>query len=501
MLVRRIAAGIAALCLALAGSAQPARVRIADQAAFDSLDVTIHRFLEGDGEELDISLGPGPFFFRDGHLRLDAVDASGKRISLAGGPSLILPAMVRAPFDPDACRFVSGGSAPEPVREVRTLKRTRSFVRVMDRRNGICRIRTDSVQDPSLVRDGYIYLTQWYKGATYKITAVKGRYLFFHADDLRQVRLLYSVNLDWTFAMRFPRYRILHGEGKEWRHAVATTFLSLDHASLDGITLSGLDFIGNAKDGDRTLIQVDSSSAPVRMTGCRFEQIRSDCISVSLSQDVTVEDCTFKDCYRCCMTVSPGSSRIDIARNRIESSGLAGENSTCFRCYAADFRIRDNIISDFGYSAILTGLHYTLKKEYPLNGVISGNEIFQTPACFASAPEQLLMDSGAIYISTQNDDLLIEDNYIHDINGPTYNRGIFADDGASHIRIVRNRIKGMGNYYAIDVDPRSAWKMLHRRKRRVNVANEGVVVRDNVVDGKVRIARMRKTNRRLRDQS
>jgi hypothetical protein len=499
MLVRRLATVIAALCLAFAGSAQPTRVRIADQVAFDSLDVTIRTFLEGDGQELDISLGPGPFFFRDGHLRLSGVHAPGKRIRLAGDRTRLFPEMVRTSFNPAACRYISGDDVPETVREVRTLKRTRSFVRVTDRKNGICRIRTDAVQDPSLVRDGYIYLTQWYKGGTYKITAVKGRYLYFHADDLRQVRLLYSVNLDWTFAMRFPRYSILHGDRKEWQHAVATNFLSLNHASLDGISLSGLDFIGNARDGDRTLIQVDSSKAPLRMSGCRFEQSRSDCISVSLSHDVTVEDCTFKDCYRCCMTVSPGSSRIDISRNRIESSGLAGENSTCFRCYAADFRIRDNIISDYGYSAILTGLHYTLKKEYPLNGVISGNEIYQTPACFASAPDQLLMDSGAIYISTQNDDLLVENNYIHDINGPTYNRGIFADDGASHIRIVRNRVTGMGNYYAIDVDPRSAWKMLHRRKRRVNVANESVIVQGNVVDGKVRVAQTRKTNRRLRD--
>ena len=379
------------------------------------------------------------------------------------------------------------------------MKRTRSFVRVTDRKNKICRIRTDAVQDTSLVRDGYIYLTQWYKGVTYKITAVKGRDVYFRADDLRQVRFLYSVNLDWTFAMHFPRYCILHGEQKEWPNAGATTFLSTHHASLGSISLSGLDYIGNAKDAGRTLIAIDSSAVPVRITDCRFEQIRSDCISVNLSCDVAVQECTFKDCYRSCVTASPGSSRIQISRNRIDSCGLAGDNTVSICCYASDFSVRDNVISDYGYGAIGSGVHYTLEKEYSLSGIIAGNEIFQTPAYFASAPDRLLMDSGAIYLSTQIDALRIERNHIHDINGPVYNRGIFADDGASNLLIAGNTITNVRNYHALDIDPRSSWKMLHRRKRRVYVANENVVIRDNVIDGSVRIAKMRKRARRLLD--
>ena len=495
MSVRRLAIVFSVLCWALVGHAQPGFVRIADQAAFDTLGVTIRSFLEGEGRELEISLGPGPFFFRDSHVRLDSIDAPGKRVLLTGDRTRILPALVREPYDPASCRF----NGTEPVPEVREMKRIRSVVWVTDRRNKICRIRTDTVQDTALVRDGYIYLTQWFKGGTYKITAVKGRDIYFRADDLRQIRFLYSVNLDWTFAMHYPRYCILDGKQAECQNADATNFLTVNHASLDGISLVGLDFIGNATDGSRTLIQVDSSAAPVRISDCKFEQIRSDCISISLSRDVTLEDCVFKDCFRGCLTASPGSSRIDIARNRIDSCGLAGENSTCFSCYASDFRIRDNVISDYGYAAIRTGLHYTLEKEHPLSGAITGNEIYQTPAYYASAPDRLLMDSGAIYLATQIDDMLVEGNHIHDINGPTYNRGIFADDGASNIRIVRNTVTGMGSYYAIDVDPRSAWKMLHRRKRRVDVANANVVVRDNVVEGEVRIAKMRKRTRRLLD--
>ena len=97
------------------------------------------------------------------------------------------------------------------------------------------------------------------------------------------------------------------------------------------------------------------------------------------------------------------------------------------------------------------------------------------------------MDSGAIYIATQNDDVRIEDNYIHDINGPTYNRGIFADDGTSNVVIRRNRIENVKNHFALDIDPRSAWKMLRRKERKVNYVHENVVVEDNEVSGRVRV--------------
>ena len=492
MHVRRLISALAACFLALSAGAQPTVLHIDDQAAFDSLGTVIRSFMEGDAPELDIILGPGPFYYRDGHVRLDSISAPGKKVRLTGDRTRLYPALVQAPLDPATCRYGAGGDGPEPLSEVREMKKTRSLILVTDRKNNICRIRTDAVQDTSLVRDGYIYLTQWFKGATYKITAVKGRHIYFKADDLRQVRILYSVNLDWTFAMHYPRYSVLDGGRKTWTNADATTFLSLGGARFDGLSLSGLTFVGNRQEPGRSLIRVENGSAPLSLSECRFEHIHSDCITVDGSDDVVVDDCVFSGCSRGCVTVEPCSSRIGILRNRIDGSGAAGENSACISCYASGFQIRDNVISDYGYAAVRTGIHYSIEKKAPLYGVIAGNEIFQTSAYFASAPDRLLMDSGAIYLTTQIDSLRIEGNHIHDINGPVYNRGIFADDGASNLVIVGNTISNIRSYYALDIDPRSSWKMLHRRKRRVDVANENVVVRDNIVDGEVRIAKMRK---------
>lgn len=480
------------------GLAQPSPIRVDNQEDFDSLGVRVLRFLDGEGEELEIRFGPGPFRFREGHLELDSIQAPGKTVRLLGDGTRLLPVTEAGPFHPSTCRFVSGKAGLEPVPEVRQMKKARSLVWIVDRKQKICRIRTDAVQDPALIRNGYIFLTQWFRGKYYKITGVKGRYVYFQADDLRQIRLLYSVNLDFTFSFRYPRYSIQDGGAEVCQNAAATSFLSIRQSRLDGISLSGFVFVGNdGRDEDRGVIQVDTSSVSLQVSGCRFEQIHSTCLTASLSQGIRVEDCSFADCYRDCITVGTGSTQVVVSRNHFDSTGMSGDNVACITCYAAEFQIRDNVISDFGYSAIRTGIHYSLKKEYPLKGVISGNEIFQTPAYFAAAPDYLLMDSGAIYLSTQIDDMLVENNHIHDINGPTYNRGIFADDGASNLRIVGNTVSNIRNHFAVDVDPRSAWKMLHRRNRLVSVANEHVVVRDNVVDGKARVAHPRR--RRLRN--
>ncbi|MBO6028578.1 MAG: right-handed parallel beta-helix repeat-containing protein [Bacteroidales bacterium] len=475
---------------------EPVSIRIDDQASFDSLGREIRVCLAGGAEEVEVSLGPGPFFFREGHLSLDDIDAPGKTVRITGDGTELLPVMDWRPYDPEVCRY---GVDLRPLPEAREMKRARFFVRVIHRKQGICRIRTDREQDPSLAENGFIYLTEWFRGKTYKITAVKGKDVYFQVDDLRPKRLLFNVNLDWTFSLQFPRYCLLNAP--ESLTAQAGTFLSVRRCKLASLALSGVRFTGNARPaGSRKgLIDIDSTRADVSIAGCRFEQIHSDCITVSGSDAVTVEDCSFLDCSRGCLHADNGSYRTAFLHCRVHSSGLSGDNEVCVLCYGANFRICDNTFSDYGYCAVRTGIHYSAERTGTLSGTITHNEFFQTPAYFAAAPLTGLMDSGAIYVSTQIDSLLIEGNQIHDINGPTYNRGIFVDDGGSHIRIVGNTIRGIANYYAIDIDPRSAWKMLHRRKRRVDVANEDVVIRDNIVDGRVRIAKMRKRTRRLLD--
>lgn len=477
-------------------SLQAVDIRVSGQESFDRLDADMKAALASSPDRIDVYIAPGFYYYQDKHLYLKNIQAENTQIAIHGPGVTLYPAMGREPaFSPVSSYYLRTGSRPALIRRKDPIRRARFLVKIVDKDSKICRLKVDEELPPEAARNGYIYLTQWFRGKTYKILKTEGKTVYFVADDLNPIRLLYNVNLDWTFSFQFPRYRLIHCGLSEPEDqgscAQATTFLLLEHTRLQGLTCSGVTFIGNRYDPGKPgigLITYDAVTAPGSFTECRFEGIRSDCFAVSGTSGFGVENCTFTGNYRHCLKAEVDCVGIRFCRNTVTDSGLCGDNVYVVFCNGRDFLIQDNRISDYGYGGIYTGLYYaTEKQRYTVSGLVSRNELFQTPAYFKAAPDELLMDSGAIYIATQNDDVRIEDNYIHDINGPTYNRGIFADDGTSHVTIRRNRIENVKNHYALDVDPRSAQKMLRRPERKVDVAHEDVVVENNEVKGKVRI--------------
>ena len=97
----------------------------------------------------------------------------------------------------------------------------------------------------------------------------------------------------------------------------------------------------------------------------------------------------------------------------------------------------------------------------------------------------MLIDGGAIYCWTQNKDVVISNNYIHDISGPHGNRGILADDGSINLTICGNRVMNVSPSYCIDI--RKAKRVAWRRKSKIKKVNVGNKIYDNVYDGRVRI--------------
>ena len=94
------------------------------------------------------------------------------------------------------------------------------------------------------------------------------------------------------------------------------------------------------------------------------------------------------------------------------------------------------------------------------------------------------MDTGAIYVYTQNTSLEIRNNFIHDISGPYGNRGIFCDDGTVNTYIHDNRVERISNSYCIDLRRvQSVETRPDSKIRRVNVGNR---IEKNQVDGRIR---------------
>lgn len=489
--MRKLITIIVSVLLWMPLPAETLRLRVDSQETFDRLGETLREALQGSAGTVEVHLAPGCYFFRERHLDLDSIDAPGKNVRVFGEGAVIYPALNQSSFVPDATHFRPEGDSlgvfapPAPIRHASFL------VWVVNRKEKICRIKVDEALDSVALEGGYIYLTQWFRGRTYPVVDIKGKHLYFKAEDLKQQRFLYSVNTDWTFSMQYPRYRLINckSEYAGALQATACTFVSLHDACLDSFQIEGVRFVGNrrlAESPDDALFLLTGTSAAVRVEHCRFEWVQSDCFLAHDMTGLTVRNCLFSHCGRRCVFAGNNTADVHLLSNRVDVSGTGGSNVNAFESYGRHFRIAGNEISDFGYGAIRTGIHYAADKPYEVSGVIQDNLIYQSESYFKASKEELLMDSGAIYIATRCDSVVIRRNVIHHIDGPTYNRGIFADDGASHFQIYDNHISHIG-YFCIDIDPKSAWKMLHRKERKVDYAHKDILVEGNQVDGEIRI--------------
>lgn len=164
--------------------------------------------------------------------------------------------------------------------------------------------------------------------------------------------------------------------------------------------------------------------------------------------------------------------------------GLDAEVTPCVRCQGSDYLIAGNRFVDYGCCAVMAGMHFSEEMKYQSSGVIERNEIYQTDGYRKAAPMNLLMDTGAIYVTTQNASLEIRDNDIHDISGPSDNRGIFCDDGTVNTYIHDNKVERIKNSWCIDL--RKVLSVETRADSKIRRVNVGNCLAGNTVDGKIR---------------
>ena len=135
------------------------------------------------------------------------------------------------------------------------------------------------------------------------------------------------------------------------------------------------------------------------------------------------------------------------------------------------------------YRYSLTQQIYTAEELRRPSGFIESNEFYQTEA-YRKEPSRTLMDCGAIYIGTMNKDLTIRNNYIHDYTGTKDYRGIFGDDGASHVKVYGNVIKNVKGPYSIDF--RRVPEVETRKDSHSGPVNVGNRIYGNTVDAPIR---------------
>ena len=441
-------------------------ILVSSQADFDRLDQEVKRELQRKPAELKVTFSPGVYRFKDDHLFLTSKeDCPGTRLEIDGNGAVLV------------------GTAPEVT--VTPFYRADRLVEVVDADQRLCRIRTRKRLNGS--GDLSIQVTSWYRIFQGTVAEAKGRYLYFTAEHLEKSGLTYDINGDFLYGRQRPRFRLMRE--RPTVGPVSTSVFNFTACKFRQVDVHGFIFDGNAsrrtENPKNYLIRFYSCQVgEASIYDCTFKSIRSDVIRIAYTDGVEVRNCRFDECSRIGVLSYNHSARTRVVDNAFVRMGLDAEVTPCVKVEGTDYLVSGNRFVDYGCCAIMAGLHLTSVMEYPSSGVIERNEIYQTQEYRKEAPQNLLMDTGAIYVYTQNASLEIRNNYIHDIYGPYDNRGIFCDDGTVNTYIHDNRVERISNSYCIDlrrvlsVETRPDSKI-----RRVNVGNR---IEKNQVDGRIR---------------
>lgn len=379
---------------------------------------------------------------------------------------------------------------------------------VVNKQTKLCRLTSlDDIDDlpANRCRNVYINVTQWFKSSVYKVNYIKDNEIYFTAGDLafNQGRDCYSVNLDYGFGQKHPRFRLCNAslaqkdlmsvagnkirtpQGIDSIHeSYATRFLNISNSTLEKVSITGLQFVGN-KNAKTALIQVASCKMDTfRISNCDFNALQSTIVKADTTNNVVVDKCRFKDCYRegiyltCCANAK-------VENNSFDDMGLAINNNFCIRVAGKNMKIANNELKNYGYGGIAVGTWWGSPKRMQNTGVVENNLLYYTDDYMSQWAKHSLMDSGAIYIYTQCDDIHVRYNFINNYNGAYLNRGIFCDDGALNFKIYSNIITNITNSYSID--SRRSLGIETSAKTHTKVVNRNNYVYNNLVSAPIRL--------------
>ena len=456
-------------------------LKVFSQADFDALPARLDSVLHAKEvpELVEVRIGPGVYFYGERHLDLNWLDLPGTRISITG-ENCTLVAKDNGLGHSLGYGYVDlntleGADLWTPVRKAGSWPIPVLF------KKGVYKIRCNepdiSVEE---AKDLWLHISQWFVGPFYPVIRIKNGWLYFRKEADPGTPVLSELR----YGRCLPRYILCDKPKREDLHAcTVTTFLSLSNSSLAAFNMEGISFLGNAT--GKYLVWLDGVRADsVAIRRCRFSDLRSIGIKVDRTDGFLLEDCLFTQNYNSCVNINEESRNAVISENRFIGNGRMMTNQPLIGCCGVNYQIVGNYIEDFSYSALGLGINFKDKDEYGTSGIVEKNEICQSDS-FRRKPMRSLVDAGAIYISTNNKRTVVRNNYIHDIDGPHGNHGIFADDGVMNVTIEGNTIMRIRNGRCIDL--RKCFSIRRHPKTEVSTPNTGNIIRDNVYDGKVRI--------------
>lgn len=454
-------------------------IEVTNQQEFDKVNSEITGAIKAGKKNIQVKLGQGVYHFQQEHLRRvnEITDVS---ISFIGKNAIITSDK----------NYNSTGGLGSGWQEMRYAD---SIIQVVDEKNKLCLIPYANKWSEIVKRTfTKVQITQWFRTKIYPIEKIDGKGIYFLAPELVWENGYghkgYNVNFDYLYLGKTPRFRI-YDSAKE-PECTAARFLTMKDCSYRSLSFKGIVF--RSTDASNILLHFTNVSAKlITISDCKFDYIRGSGVAFfSGTGNVAFERNQVSNTGGDELFFSNDCQNVRVTNNTFKSCGQNLGNFFCVRCYDATYYIASNTFCDFGYGAVGVGVWHGFEKKYSSRGIIECNEIYFSPEYFANAWKNMLMDSGAIYFWTQNDEVIIRYNYIHDYTGAGDNRGMFCDDGANNLKIYRNVVVNIPNSYCID-------SRYGKDQRDGFTNNANNFMAQNVVDGRVRFQGYNGENRHV----
>lgn len=497
---------VAAVVLSVTAKAAEV-ILITSQNDFEQVGAKLNASLKRGETDIRIVMARGTYYYQNNHIDLAGKEYPNANVCISGNGVVCIA---------KGERYLSGSAfkgqfsyektyLDDKLREVSVwtpLYQTKELVEVVSSTSKLCRIRNLAGATAVSPAGSYIQITSWYQSFVYKIERLDKDYIYFTATNLAKgFQGGWNVNNDYNFGKCYPRYRLCNVDGaagmvyvsgkgvrtpdgiKSVYECEASRFLVLGYGTkLGSLTVSGITFLGNARDGEMGVFSLLSPQCKATISNCSFNGLKSSrAITVGNKNNVSITDCRFEGCAESCVISSHNAENTIVKNCTFKNCGDGLRNSFCVWCFGTNYYVGHNTFEDYGYSAIGLGYGAGNEHKYEISGVVEYNTLRYSDSYMANIDQHTLMDNGAIYISTQNDNTTIRYNVIDQFSGMYENRGIFCDDGASNLKIYGNVITGVANFYSIDS------RRVASVEAKSGPSNVGNVIRDNVVDGAVQL--------------
>lgn len=434
--------------------------------------------LQAGEKNIIVKIKKGTYFYSEGHLAFKEIHRPDVDIRIVGNNATLVPLGWELRNNDEIPCEVTGASCFVNIKNKQSIlpwsdvMYADELVEVIDLTTKQCRLKCEALGGLYVPEENlaYIELTRWCRCYQYKVLKIDNGYIDFYAHDLEKDNVFgtkhYNVNYDYVVGEKPPRFRLCNVDENERVSVInrkvklykyiksvylgnASNFLTIDESQFRQFILNGITFLGNKPEGEALIKIRNSRPVNLEICNCFFIGQRGEIIKEEYGNNLYFHDNYVSDNYVWGIDINSSSSNTIVENNIFENNGLGLSYARCVSCSGDNYFIARNKFKNFGYCAISIGAWYGIKNRVPARGIVEYNEIWYDRKYYEEAWKHTIMDSGAIYVWTLNEQAIIRYNYIHDYIGMGQNRGIYLDDGAHHVAVYGNIVVNTPACHAI----------------------------------------------------